>query len=491
MNRPGRLLAFLSALAAFVTIAALLFRSASEASAPEGPILVYCAAGIRQPVEAAQKAFGKAVQLQYGGSQTLLANAEVTRKGDLFIAADDSYVRMAREKGLAAESFLLARQVPVLAVARGNPRKIGSLADLLRPDVKVCQANPDAAAVGKLVRQALEKRGQWTPLREKTLVFKPTVNDVANDLKLGTVDAGFVWDANVRQYPELERVEVPELAGVQATVSAVVLKSSLAPSAALRFARFLAATDRGQLEFRKSGYEPIDGDAWEEKPEILLYGGAMLRPAIERTIEAFERREGCRVTRVYNGCGILVAQMKAGGKPDLYFACDTSFMEQVKDRFGPASDVSLNQLVILVKKGNPHGVKELKDLGKPGLKIGVGHEKQCALGVLTQETLRQTRIQSDVMKNVAVQTPTGDMLVNQLRTGSLDAVIAYVSNAVSAADQLEAIAIDIPCAMAVQPVAISRDSKHRQIAGRLIEAFKSPESRDRFQSEGFRWKGTP
>src|SRR5262245_16793018 len=104
-------------------------------------------------------------------------------------------------------------------------------------------------------------------------------------------------------------------------------------------------------------------------------------------------------------------------------------MEQVKDRFEAPSDVSLNQLVILVKKGNPFEVKAIKDLGKPGLKIGVGHEKQCALGVLTQETLRQSKVQSDVMKNVVVQTPTGDMLVNQLRTGSLDAVIAYVSNA--------------------------------------------------------------
>jgi molybdenum ABC transporter molybdate-binding protein len=490
MNRPGRIAAFLLSLAAFVAVAVLLLRSPSPGPVREGPILVYCAAGIRQPVDAAEKAFGKPLQLQYGGSQTLLANAEVTRKGDLYIAADDSYVQMAREKGLAAEVLPLARQVPVLAVARGNPKKIGSIADLLRADVKVCQANPDAAAVGKLVRQTLEKRGRWAPLKEKTLVFKSTVNEVANDLKLGTVDAGFVWDANVRQYPELERVDLPELAGVQAEVTAIVLKSSTLPAAALRFARFLAAKDRGQREFRKSGYEPVDGDAWEEKPEVLLYAGAMLRPAIEKTISIFEEREGCTVTRVYNGCGILVAQMKAT-VPDLYFACDTSFMAQVKDLFAAPTEVSLNQLVILVKKGNPHGVRALKDLGKPGLKIGIGHEKQCALGVLTQETLRQSQVHSDVMKNVAVQTPTGDMLVNQLRTGSLDAVVAYVSNAVSAADELEAIAIDIPCALAVQPVAVARDSRHRQIAGRLIEALKSPESRARFQAEGFRWKGTP
>ena len=249
------------------------------------------------------------------------------------------------------------------------------------------------------------------------------------------------------------------------------------------------STPREVRSARRNGYVPGGVDAWEEKPKLLVFGGAMLRPAIEKTIIAFEKREGVDVTRVYDGCGILVAQMKAGKQPDLYFACDTSFMAAVKDTFPEPTDVSLNQLVILVPKGNPKGIKTLKDLTKPGLRIGIGHEKQCALGVLTQETFRQTRMESEVMKNVAVQTPTGDMLVNQMRTGSLDAVIAYVSNAVSAADVLEAIAIDIPCALATQPVAVSKESPRKQLAARLIDALKSPESRERFQVEGFRWKG--
>ena len=487
MSRPLRMAAFAGSVALFLALAVKLLRVPPTESAP---IFVYCAAGLRLPVEAAVKAYGREVQLQFGGSNTLLANVEVSRKGDLFIAADDSYLRMAREKGLALEALPLARQSPVLAVAKGNPKKIASVADLLKADVRVAQANPDAAAVGKLVRQALEKTGQWGPLKAKTIVFKPTVNEVANDLKLGTVDAGFVWDATVAQYPELEAVDLAELRGVKAEAWAVVLKSAEAPTAALRFARFLAAPDRGGLEFAKSGYQASGGDAWAEKPALLLYGGAMLRPAIEKTIAAFEQREGCEVTRVYNGCGILVAQMKAGARPDLYFACDSQFMKDVQEQFRTPVEVSLNQLVILVPKGNPHGVKSLKDLGKPGLKIGIGHEKQCALGVLTQESLRQSKVQDAVMKNVAVQTPTGDMLVNQMRTGSLDAVVAYISNAVSAADLLEPIAVDIPCALAVQPVAVGKESGQGKLAERLIEAIRSPESRRRFENEGFRWKAS-
>ncbi len=131
----------------------------------------------------------------------------------------------------------------------------------------------------------------------------------------------------------------------------------------------------------------------------------------------------------------------------------------------------------------------MNDLGKPGLRVGVGNEKQCALGALTQETLKQGGVHDPVMDNVKVQSPTGDLLVNELRTGSLDAVIAYVSNGTAAADQLDAIAIkDIPCSVAVQPVAVGKDSAYKQLTGRLLDALRSPESRRRFEAYGFHWK---
>jgi ABC-type molybdate transport system substrate-binding protein len=132
----------------------------------------------------------------------------------------------------------------------------------------------------------------------------------------------------------------------------------------------------------------------------------------------------------------------------------------------------------------------LEDLAKPGLRLGVGHEKQCALGAITQQTLVEGGQYPAVRKNVVVESPTGDMLVNQLRTGSLDAVIAYISNATSAADELEAYAIDIPCAIAVQPIAVGKDSPQKHLTGRLLAAIRSQESRSRFESNGFRWQAT-
>jgi len=179
--------------------------------------------------------------------------------------------------------------------------------------------------------------------------------------------------------------------------------------------------------------------------------------------------------------------MKAAGPGDLFFACDVSFMNQMADVFPTPLEVSTNHLVILVPKGNPRGIHTLEDLGKEGLKVGIGHEKQCALGVLTQTTLTQSGWREAVMKNVAVQAPTGDLLVNQLLAGGIDAAVTYVSNAAGSPDKLDAIGVDLPCALATQPLAISKNTKFPQLAARLQESLRSPKSRERFEAFGFGW----
>ena len=250
--------------AALALLAALMWMWLPRRPEAE-PLLVLCAAGLKTPLETVAREYrresGIEVQFQFGGSQTLLANLEISRRGDLFLPADESYLALARDKGLVAEILPLARMTPVIAVRKGNPKGIHSLADLLRGDVRLAQTNPDAAATGKLTRDALSRTGQWESLKARTLVFKPTVNDVANDVKLGSVDAGIVLDAVARQYPDLEIVVVPELAAARAHVAVGVLRSGMQAAAALHFARYLAARDKGLRIFQQRGYEIV-----EEKP---------------------------------------------------------------------------------------------------------------------------------------------------------------------------------------------------------------------------------
>jgi molybdenum ABC transporter molybdate-binding protein len=457
-----------------------------------GSLLVYCAAGVRGPVERLAeeytRRYGVPVQVQYGGSATLLSNLKVTGRGDLFIPADTAYLDLARSNALVAETIPLARMHPVIAVARGNPKGVRGVSDLLRTDVAVALGNPEAAAVGQVTRERLRGIGQWEVLKGRAKVFKPTVNDLANDVRLGTVDAAVVWDATVRQYTGLEAVEDPVLAPAVQTVVVAVLNGASEPRAALRLARYLTARDRGLSEFGRAGFEIEDGDDWAEEPAVVVFSGGLNRLVLEPVVQRFEAREGVRVTRVYNGCGILVATMKSGQQPDAYLACDVSYLDPVRDRFGPGVEISETDLVILVAKGNPRGIRGLADLGQAGLRVGVANPQQSTLGDLTQRLLRAAGVAEVVGRNVRSQTPTADLLVNQTRTGSLDAAVVYSANATQVRGVLDVVRLAGPGTRAVQPYAVGRSTGHRRLMERLLAELRSEASQQHYEATGFRWR---
>ncbi len=469
-------------------------RGRDAAATGDTTLVMFCAAGMKAPVsEIARRyheEYGVTVQLQYGGSGTLLSSLEVA-PGDIYLAADSSYTTLAVESGLVAEAMPVSFLTGGFGVPVGNPKNITTLADLRRPGLRVGIANPEAASVGKFTQKILSDHGQWDDLKPEVLL--PTVNELANALKLGTIDVAILWDAIANQYPEIDFIHLPEFDAEKQDITVGVLASSSQPTAALKFCRYLTARDRGIEVFKSTGYETLpDADIWKETPEILLFSGAMLRPALEDTIAAFEAREGVRITPVYNGCGILVAQMNAGEKPDAYFSCDTKFMEMVQDRFLEPTTVSANEMVIITEKGNPRQILTLADLATPGLRLGFAHPEKSALGFLTKHLLDGENLYESIIAagNLKVDSPTGDFLVNQLKAGYLDAVIVYRSNALadeSTAEGYDIIAIDRPNAISHQPWAIGKSSGHKHLLDRFYKTAVSAESKEIFLRHGFRW----
>ncbi|MBM4081335.1 MAG: hypothetical protein FJ278_16655, partial [Planctomycetes bacterium] len=397
----------------------------------------------------------------------------------------------ARRLGLVREALPLARQRPVIAVAKGNPKSVRALDGLLTPGVRFALANPESASVGRITQKALADR--WEAFRAKAVVLKPTVMDIASDVSLGAVDAAVVWDSTVAQFPSLQAVDAPEFAKVEESVSAAVLAACSQPSAALRFARYLAAPEKGATVFAQSGFRPAGGDKWAERPTLVLYSGGVNRPAIQQTLKEFADREGADVTTVFNGCGILCAAMRAMAKqpsaqvPDAYYACDLCFVPPVADLYPEAVVLTETDIMLAVPKGNPKNIRTLADLARPGLKVGVCNAQQSTLGYMTRAMLKDSGLYDSVMKNVCSQVPTADFLVNQLRTGSLDAAIVYIVNVNPVKEHLEAFPIKHAGAKAVQPFSVAPKSPNARLAYRLLDYLRA--HRARFEEAGFRWRG--
>jgi len=465
----------------------LLMPAADNRIAGGESLVMYCAAGISKPVqqilEEYEQQYGVTIQVQYAGSGQLLSSIK-TGGGDVYLAAAKSYLVDARQQKLVREIIPLARQHPILAVHKGNPKQIRTIDDLLQGDVRSVQADADRTAVGR-VAQKLLTPDVWKNLVQRAIVQRATVNEVANDIKTGVADAGIVWNATAGQYPDLEIVEVPQLALSPNQITVGILSSSKQPERALHFARFMSARDRGLLEFAKLGYQVVEGDKWAENPEITFFAGGLNRLAVESAVDRFAKREGASVITKYNGCGILVGEMKVGSHPDLYFSCDTSFMEKVQHLFHAPQDVSSTRMVIAVQKGNPRQIHTLRDLTQSDLQLGLCDPDKSALGSLSALLLDQLQISEAVRANQVYSSATAAELVSALVIGKIDAAIVYEANVVKQEHTLDSIRIEDDRALAIQPIAIGRESDQPQLSARLMEAILSVDNKAAFDAYGF------
>ena len=457
----------------------------------------YCAAGMSKPMDEIIKAYEEEfpeckIEVSYSGSGTLLTKIRAQMSGDLYLAADSSYIQIAQEKGIAKESIPVARLWPVIVVKNGNPKKILKVDDLMREDVRVNLGNPEAASVGKKTKKLMTSLGKWDLLKKAVDTrgnFKPTVNEIANDVKIDAADAAIVWNSIASQYPELEPVGIEGAPRGVVTIS--VLKFAALPHETLHFARYICAVNRGLKIFRKHGFEAVDGDVWENRPNIMYFAGGLNRYAAEPIISAFEKREGCTVETTWMGCGLLVSKMKGGQTPDVYHTCDASFHAMVEDRFGQLINISQTDIVILVPKDNPKNIKSLKDLAKPGMKIGVGDPQKTAMGKLTVDVLKDEGIYNEIKPNISNPFPEAPMVVGQVTQGALDAGLVYVANAHAQRDKVKMIKIDNPLSSATQTYAISKTSKHKHLMERLLNRLRSAAGQEKFVNAGFEVIASP
>jgi molybdate transport system substrate-binding protein len=515
-------LLLVAAVAVVGLLIALLPGGAGTQGSTQQPLRMLVAAGIRPAVEQVladyQKEFGIDVEVQYGGSNMLLNQLKVNKfeQPDLYLAADAFFTDQAVAEGLAAEVMPIAFLEPVIAFRNDRPVNASSWKELLNQPLRWSIADPDQAAVGTTVRQVLSgilidqdqpESDLWQRIQSQATrlgVFKPTVNEVANDIKIGAVDLGFVWNSTVAS-PEYstdlsyvtltELLETADLSDTGNLVSVAVLKTSPVPTRAIRLARYFSARDRGLPIFESQGMKPVEGDTWALKPEVTFFCGAVNRRAIEPIIDAFQTREGAVVNTVFDGCGILTGRMETiegqkqtAGFPDVYMACDRYYLDNVQQWFQEDVNVSQTEIVLVVPKDSAQ-VKVLEDIIKPGVRVSIGEPNQCTIGALTRRLLQQMdlydRLKSKQSQpsEVVVEKSSSALIVPDVITGHVDVAIAYRNDVQDHLDKVDVIRIDSPLTRAIQPLSIARNSQHKQLIRRLYRQVEKAERN--FESVGF------
>lgn len=224
-------------------------------------VSLYAAAGLRDAVEALRTEFtrqtGTEVAVDYAGSGVVLARVQTDPLADIFMPADVWYVdRLEEQAASVAESVPVARLIPVLIVAKGNPKNITGLADLVRPEIKTAMGNPKACQIGRLCKLMLDRAGlEWDQVVDEESL---TVNELAVWAKMNAVDAAVVWDSTAATV--IDSVDVLPLDPKSDEVSMVacaLIKTAPHTEKAQAFIQFMAGTE-GQRIFEETGFAGVE-----------------------------------------------------------------------------------------------------------------------------------------------------------------------------------------------------------------------------------------
>jgi molybdate transport system substrate-binding protein len=272
--------------AILLLMASVLFMITNGCVAPATKTLTaFVGSASKPPMEEAAAVFKKEAGIEvffnFGGSGTMLSQIELSRSGDLYIPGSQDYMAKAERGNVVDPASVrkIAYLIPVIAVQKGNPKNIRSLADLARPGVRVGIGNPLAVCLGLYAVEIFDYNHLLAEISRNIVVNAESCSKVASLISLKSVDAVIGWD--VFQQWDPDNIEVVYLALEQlpriAYVPGAVTEYAGDATGAGRFLDFLTSP-AGQSIFQKEGYITSESDARKLAPGAEI-GGEYQLPA--------------------------------------------------------------------------------------------------------------------------------------------------------------------------------------------------------------------
>jgi molybdate transport system substrate-binding protein len=232
------------------------------------------------------------------------------------------------------------------------------------------------------------------------------------------------------------------------------------------------------------------GGAAASAPEgLLIYAGAASRPPTEEAARQYEKKTGLKIDLVIGGSGYMLSQMKLAKQGDIYFPGSSDYMEKAK-REGIVYSNTEKVIVYLVPsinvvKGNPHGIRTLKDLTKPGLRVAIANPEGVCVGAYAVEIVENALSPAEKTAfqfNLVNYTESCEKTAAAISLKMADAVLGW--SVFEYWDPGRIQTIKLPASQVPRigyiPIAISRFTKQREAAQRFIDFMTGPEGRKIF-----------
>lgn len=234
------------------------------------------------------------------------------------------------------------------------------------------------------------------------------------------------------------------------------------------------------------------GVAQAQERSLLFYCGATMVKPMQKIAKLFSGEHPVNIRILQGGSGDLFRRLTTLQHGDLYLPGSSIYLELAPMGLFPyRREVGINRLSILVKKGNPLGIKGLEDLMRPDVRVAIGAEDLGSIGRITKKALLRyggpsfySRVQSGALYFVTDSRELVQMLIR----GKIDAGISWRATAYFPENRSYIEAIPLPETIAPPQkllLAVTRYSREGKNARAFVDFAASKRGRQIMRAYGF------
>lgn len=257
-SKPNRYTLLITVFAVLLTA---VFSLTAACSGEPSALSIFAAAGAKPVVDEIcqqfQEQYGIKVEVTYGGGGEVLSQMILAESGDLYIAPEQSFIEKAIEKQAIDPDTVVsvAYMIPVIAMPKGNPANIQTLADLARPGVKVAVTRPETTLLGKYAPEIFAKAGLAEEISKNIVTEAARPDNLLTILIMEQADAGILWHFYaVQNADKIENIfllpeQITGIGEMQITITTYCRDTSVAQN----FIDFITSAE-GKAVFEELGY---------------------------------------------------------------------------------------------------------------------------------------------------------------------------------------------------------------------------------------------
>jgi molybdate transport system substrate-binding protein len=191
----------------------------------------------------------------------------------------------------------------------------------------------------------------------------------------------------------------------------------------------------------------------------------------------------------FAGSDELAAQIRKGGRPDVFASANTMLPDELYDEGLVEKPVTFagNRLVLAVPASSDAGIASLRDIETAGTTLAIGSES-VPVGSYTRAVLSKLpeAESSAILKNVRSEEPDVAGIVGKLTQGAVDAGFVYLSDVRATDGKLKA--IELPGSLrptVAYGVAVVKDAKHSDAAKAFVDGLLDGDGKRALDAAGF------